>query len=117
LLKDVDELRDVWVSQSSDRHKEESPARIASDKLDRQKIRSKLDSCIDPLSEQEHTDHLINIVTGRVCPDPANVDNAVELGLTQMNAPISGKIVNMSVGKKGVPFGSTTVFDSELIYA
>ena len=127
-LKDVDEMRDVWVSQSSDRQKEESPARIASDKLDRQKIRSKLDSCIDPLSEQEHTDHLINIVTGRVCPDPANVDNAVELGLTQMKtfesslpdsfyAPISGKVVNMSVGKKGVPCGSTTVFDSELIYA
>ena len=52
LLKDLDHLReDEYVTT----HKEESGARIASDAVDRNKLRDKLDTCINLLNPQEQT--------------------------------------------------------------
>ena len=53
LLKDLDDLRDVHKDEFVTTHKEESDARIVSDAVDRNKLRDKLDTCINPLNPQE----------------------------------------------------------------
>jgi len=49
-------------------HKEENPSRIKSDSQDRQKIRNKLEMSTDPLDPTDHSDEIVNIVTGRIAP-------------------------------------------------
>ena len=48
LLKDLDDLRDVHEDECVTTNKGESDARIASDAVDRNKLRDKLDTCINP---------------------------------------------------------------------
>ena len=67
-------------------HKEEKPFRIRLDEEDREKIREKLQSCIDPLDLADRPDRVINIVTGRIGPEKVNAPNAVEIGGTQMSS-------------------------------
>ena len=55
--------------------KEEKPSRIRSDEEDSEKIREKLQSCIDPLDP-----------VGRIGPEKVNVPNAIEIGRTQMGS-------------------------------
>ena len=50
-------------------HKEESYSRIQTDITDKDKIQSKMATCIDPLNPESHPeDGVINIVTGRISP-------------------------------------------------
>ena len=65
-------------------HKEDNPFRTRSDTEHREKIREKLQSCIDPLDLADHPDRVINIVTGRIGPEKVNAPNAVEIGRTQI---------------------------------
>lgn len=57
--------------------KEESLSRIQSDATDREKIRNKLLTCIDPLNPERHRLGLINFVTGCKSQDSVNVDISV----------------------------------------
>ena len=49
-LRTMSDLRDVHEDECMTTHKEESDARIASDDVDRNKLRDKLDTCINPLN-------------------------------------------------------------------
>ena len=85
VLNNLDNMRDsdasVTGQSSQTQHKEESKTRIKIDSVDRQGIKQKLDACIDPLNEYQHTDKLVNIVTGQVISNPSvNVDNAIQIG-------------------------------------
>ncbi|KAK3106543.1 hypothetical protein FSP39_022295 [Pinctada imbricata] len=128
VLKDLGEMRDIADDHHVTHHKEESPARMASDAADREKLRQKLSSCIDPLATEEHSGKLINIVSGRVSPDSVNVDNALEIGKKQMSEfeqslpngfynTLSKRVVTMSVGRKSVKVGDCEVYDTQMIYA
>ena len=54
LISDLANMRDD-IAGTSTHHKEESKARIQSDSLDRQKLREKLEQCIDPLDPAGHS--------------------------------------------------------------
>ena len=83
LMKDMANLKD---SSSVDitSHKEELASLIKYDKNDRQVIREELKLCIDPLNTAGQASALVNIVSGRICPDEINVHDAVDLGKAQM---------------------------------
>ena len=70
----------------------------------------------------------VNIVSGRIGPDSVNVDNAVSIGRTQLhtydsswpegfNGALSKNVTTMAVSRKGVKFGTSTVYDTQLIYS
>ena len=62
-------------------HTEEGTSRILADATDREKIRNKFVTCIDPLNPASHSlCNLINIVTGYISPASVNVDDSVQLG-------------------------------------
>ncbi len=80
LMKDVADLKDSSPVEITS-HKEELASRVKYDENDRQVIREKLQTCIDPLNTASH---LLNIVTGHICTDEVNVHNAIDLGKSQM---------------------------------
>ena len=110
-------------------HKEESKSRIKLDKADRQVLHDKLEICIDPLYENEHTKHLVNIVTGQVISyESVNVDAAYEIGTNQMNTfengwpesfheTIHNSVKTMSTGRKHIKVAGKKVYNPEIIYA
>ena len=61
-------------------HKEEKPARIKSDAVNREKIHEKLNQCLDPLDPTDHPEGITNIVTGFIAPDSVNVNKTVDIG-------------------------------------
>ena len=110
-------------------HKEESKSRIKLNKADRQVLHDKLEICIDPLYENEHTKHLVNIVTGQVISyESVNVDAAYEIGTNQMNTfengwpesfheTIHNSVKTMSTGRKHIKVAGKKVYNPEIIYA
>jgi len=109
-------------------HKEEKPSRIISDAKDRDKIREKLLTCIDPLDPTGHPAGLINVVTGRIAPETVNAHDAVDTGNGQLasfekswpggfNASLSKMVVTMAVKRKSVKVGNNNVYDTSLIYS
>lgn len=109
-------------------HKEEKPSRITSDAKDRDKIRDKLLSCIDPLDPTDHPASLINVVTGRIAPETVNAHDAVDIGNGQLvsfekswpsgfNASLSKLVVTMAVKRKAVKVGNKNLYDTNLIYS
>ena len=68
LMKDVSEIKENDGETSVAVHKEEMPARKQADAVDREKLRKKLTTCIDPLQTEKHPNGLVNIVTGRLSP-------------------------------------------------
>ena len=79
LMKDMADLKD---SSSVDitSHKEELASWIKYDENYRQVKREKLKLCIDPLNTAGQASALVNIVSGRICPDEVNIHDAVDLG-------------------------------------
>jgi hypothetical protein len=65
-------------------HKEESKQRITNDSDDRDGIRKKLETCIDPLDLEKHPDEIVNIVTGRIGTPSVNAHKAIAIGISQM---------------------------------
>ncbi len=63
LMKDVADFKDSSPVEITS-HKEEIASRVKYDENDRQVIREKLQTCIDPLNTASH---LVNIVTGHIC--------------------------------------------------
>ena len=127
-MKDLDDIRDSTEFLTVTTHKEEASPGIDSDSVDRHNLREKLDSCIDPLKPEEHTAGILNIVSGRIGPDSVKVDNAVSIGRTQLhvyesswseafNGALSKNVTTMAVSRKSVKFGTSTVYDTQLIYS
>ena len=129
LKKDIMSLADDNIQITITTHKEEGSSRIRTDTTDREKIRNKLVTCIDPLHPASHPqDNLINIVTGRISPGLVNVDNSVQLGEQLMKSYEQGwpqsfhktlkkPTVTMSVSRKQVHVGDVGTFDTSLIYS
>jgi hypothetical protein len=66
-------------------HKEETAGRMKTDQKDREILRSKLQLAIDPLDPQQHSEGLVNVISGSVLTDPKiNVDDATHIGAEQL---------------------------------
>ena len=114
LMEDLAELRaDSDDSSFQDHHKEESTARMVSDKKDREALKSKLEVCIHPLNPEQ----LVNVANGSIGASEINVHQAVRIGHSQrldFEKPlptgfwtcIERKIKNMAMSKKGISIGS-----------
>ena len=82
LTKDIADLKEV-ISVEVDHHKEDSPSIINADNDDRNAIRDNLETCVDPLGvSQGH--NRIAIVTGKFSNKNVNVEDAVQIGETQL---------------------------------
>ena len=130
LEADMDTMTSHCVDSDTSvvRHKEERKARIGNDAKDRECIRNKLNSCIDPLQSQHHQHNVINVVSGEVASDEVNVHDAVRIGNDQMtqfakNLPdglystIHKNVITMSVTRKHIKVGQAKVFETSLIYS
>ena len=68
-------------------HKEESKSRIQADAVDRQKLRTFLNTCINPLDPSPHDPLVLcNIYTGEDGGEKCNVNKSVEIGKSQMDS-------------------------------
>jgi len=129
LESDLDDMTDEDTqSKVVTTHKEEAKARIAEDKKDRDGIRQKLDTCINPLDSAAHPSGIVNVVSGQIGSTEVNVHNAVTIGTEQMTVfesrlpqglyeTITKKVVTMDHARKHVKVGAVKVFDTNLIYA
>ena len=128
LIKDLVEMKDVnKQSHQVNHHKEEMSARKKSDAKDRENIREKLQSCIDPLDPDDHPTDIINIVSGQIAPESVNVDNSVSIGEKQMKiyeanwpesfySSIAKQVVTMAEKKRRTRIGSNATYDTSLIF-
>ena len=80
LTKDIAYLKEATLLEV-DHHKEESHSIIKADDDNRNAIRNKLDTCVDPLDVvQLQGQNLINIVTVKMSNKNGNVEYAVQIG-------------------------------------
>ena len=110
-------------------HKEEAHARIESDKIDREALKSKLDLCIHPLKPDVHPTKLVNVANGTLAVTEVNVCQAISIGQNKLVEfekslpngfwrPIERRIKTMAAAKKkGIPIGSKVVYDTQLIFS
>ena len=109
-------------------HKEEAKARIAEDKRDRDGIRQKSDTCINPLYSAAHPSGIVNVVSSQIGSTEVNVHNAVTIGTEQMKVfesrlpqglyePSRRRLLLMDHARKHVKVGAVKVFDTNLIYS
>lgn len=128
LEKDLLDMKENHHAKQMTVHKEEGEARIKSDGEDRQKISTKLNSCIPPLTPSEHPSGLVNVVSGKLAPEKVNVDKAYSIGCQQLVTfedglpekfyqPLSKEVVTMEVNRKSIQIGNVHVFDTTLIYS
>ena len=129
VISQLNELRDKNPQNTQLTHKEESPARIEHDKVDRRNLREKLALCIDPLKPENIIDGLVNIATGKViCHHAINVDGALEHGNTALQNfkeklptgfydTITKTVHTMSSSKMHITIGDKKIVNTELIYA
>ncbi len=106
-----------------------SKSRIQADANDRENIRNKLATCIDPLDPVSHPPgRLINVASGGISPASANVDDSVLLGGKLMtkyregwpqsfHRPLSKPTVTMSASRKKVTVDGVSAFDTSLIFS
>ena len=128
LAKDVSDM--TSDDQHQHLHKEEMKARMASDAVDRKKIREKLQDSIDPLDPSSHSHgDLVHVVSGRITTDPTvNVHESVSIGTEMMKQyestwpdgfhdTLSKKVHTLAITKKHIQVGKTKVHDTNLIYS
>ena len=127
LLQDLSAMTNGQAQDSVTHHKEEMPGRMLTDAKDREKLRTKLSTSIDPLQPSSHPDGLVNVVTGRIAPAKVNAPFALEIGQAQMQEfenswpkgfhdVIPRKVIIMAMTKKHIKADETPVYDTELIY-
>ena len=127
LMEDMADLKD---SSSVDitPHKEELVSRFKYDENDKQFVREKLKTCIDPLNTAGQASALVNIISGLICPDEVNEHDAVDLGKAQMkeyeaswpegfHKPLKKRVCTMKECKKKTRTDTAEQFDSGLIVA
>jgi len=123
-LDEMEEDGPDGCSQTS--HKEESKARIAADAKDRDGIRQKLATCIDPLNPSDHPDEIVNISSGKIGDSSVNVHKSVSIGedlLAEFEkgwpqgfyVTIAKKMKTMAATAKSVQVGSSRVTDLDAI--
>ena len=86
VLKDLDEVRDRDFAKEKSVHKEEMPARIKADEVNREKIRRILKSWVNPLDPSRHPETVFNIQSGNIAHKKVNVLDALSIGKEQMDA-------------------------------
>jgi len=128
LSKDIHEMTDDDTSASIV-HKEEMLGRCNADEKDRMIIRAKLEASIDPLDPSQHPDgEIINIVSGKICDSPVNVDKALSIGERMLkdyelslpdgfHKPFSKQVKTMAITKKHLNIGKQNLYDTGLIYS
>ena len=127
LMKDMADLKDSSPVDITS-HKEELASRIKYDEKERQVIREKLKLCIDPLNTAGQISALVNIVSGRICPDEVYVHDAVDLGKAQMeqyevswpegfHQTLKKRVRTMKECRKKTRTDTAEQFDSGLIFA
>ena len=110
-----------------DHHKEESTSIIKADSDDRNAIRYKLETCVDPIDASQ-SQNRINIVTGKISNKNFNVEDAVQIGEAQLQEfesacptgfyqTIKRKVITMKEGKKQRGSDPMERCDSGLIFA
>ncbi len=110
-----------------DHHKEESTSIIKADSDERNAIRDKLETCVDPLDVSQGQ-NLFNIVTGKISNKNFNVEDAVQIGEAQLQEfesacptgfyqTIKRKVITMKEGKKQRGSDTMEQCDSGLIFA
>ena len=128
LINDIHAMTEVNSKKAIETHKEEMTARIKADSVDRNKLRKKLEMCIDPLSIDHHTDCIVNIATGAISSESVNVDKSVSIGEHQLQAfkanwpesfksSLTKQIVTMSDSRRKIKLGEISLFDTNLIYS
>ena len=129
LESDLDDMRDGDTqSKVVATHKEKAKARIAEYKRDRDGIRQKIDTCINPLDSAVHPSGVVNVVSGQTGSTEVNVHNAITIGTEQIKVfesrlpqglykAITKKVVTMDHAWKHVKVGAVKVFDTNLIYS
>ena len=120
MINDLGDMCETQISSDVTRHKEERPARIRSDAVDRNRIREMLQSCIDPLDPTDQPNNLVvNIVSGRIGPENVSAQDAVEIGRLQMHHYEGSWPAgfNATLSKKVARVGNTIVCDAHLIYS
>lgn len=128
LTKDLADMSEEGISTSVEVHKEEGYARIRSDNGDKEKLKKKLESCIDPFDCDSHHGNLVNVVTGRIFPSDFNVHDSVKLGSDQMTKfengwpenfhdSLTSNVVCMDKGKKNIEINKIPIYDTELVYS
>jgi len=122
-------MRDPDVENVQLKHKEEGTARMESDEIDRRALRDKLDMSIQPLNPEEHPMGLVIIVTDEVALNPdINVDQAVELGKSQLeafeagwsesfHASLKNKVIAWTANKKSINVEGHKIVDTGIFYA
>ena len=111
-------------------HKEESKSRIQADTVDRQKLRTFMNTCIDPLDPSSHDPLVLcNIYTGEDGGEKCNVNKSIEIGNSQMKSygdalpggfrsTISTLVITMKKGKKKKNKEEIVeVYNTELIFS
>ena len=114
LHSDLDDMTDEDTqSKVVTTHKAEAKARIAEDKRDRDGIRQKLDTCINPLYSAAHPSGVVNVVSGQTGSTEVNVHNVVTIGTEQIKVfesrlPLTTmkKVVTMDHARKYVKVGA-----------
>ena len=89
MKQDLREMTETEQKQADGnaKHKEEFPGRINSDAVDRDKLRQKLDTVIDPLNPAGHPKSgPINIATGKLAHPAVNVHHSLRLGKVSREA-------------------------------
>ena len=89
-------------------------------------MRERLTTCIDTLHPDDHPNHLVNVVSGKIAAAAVNVDTATIVGTKMMNKyesqwpssfhkPLSKKVVTMAVSRKHIKVGQVPVYNTNLI--
>ena len=113
-------MRDEYTTLQVTTHMDVMPACLKADVIDRSRIRTSIETCIDSLSTAEHPKS--------ISPDSVNVENSFTIGEEQMkkyeatwpcgfNDALSKKVITMYVTKKEINIGPFSTFDKELIYS
>ncbi|KAL8577294.1 hypothetical protein ACOMHN_062803 [Nucella lapillus] len=129
LMVDLAEIRgDTDDDRFQTIHKEESPARMESDKKDREGVRKKIVMCIHPLDPDVHPEQLVNVANGSLAPSSVNVDKTITIAEEQVAAfemtlpqgywnAIPKRVTTMAMTRKGVKVGPELMYDTELIFS
>ena len=128
LLKSLSDMTDMCEQDFDDTHKEEADARITTDTLDRENIQNKLAVCVNPMTFTNHSDYIVNIVTGKLSSIAVNVDRSVCIGSLAMqefedywpqsfHTKLCSKVVTMIADKKAVQSDMGPIHDTGLTYS
>ena len=115
LMKDVADLKDS-SSVEITTHKEELASQINCNENDREVIRKKLQTCIDPLNTASHH---VKIVSGHICTDEVNAQmKEYEASWPEgFHQPLKKRVCTMKECKKKSTTVTAEQFDSRQIFA